>query len=172
MNARGSAAISAGEPREVQFPMPVDRSGLVGRGFPPVRCVLDEENVCDYVRIADEAHPAFLRDEDARAAGYDRRVIPPSLAPYFALSGLLRAIDWEKDFSLDYRTGTGMFGEQELEFLRPLYVGEALTIQGTVTAVVEKRGSKPFDLVTMVLSATDERGAIAMRGTVAFILFK
>jgi len=117
--------------------MTTDRRTLIGRTFPPVTYVISEENVRDYLPVIGEDHPASLSDDGARAAGYERRVIPPSFAPFVAL-GLLRSFDWEKDFFLDYRTGTAMFGEQELEYLRPLYVGETLTIQGTVFDVYEK----------------------------------
>ena len=108
----------------------------------------------------------------ARLDGYERRVIPPSYAPLIALSSLLRTIDWEKDFALDYSTGTSMFGEQEMVYPRPLYVGETLSIVGTVLDVVEKRGKRPFDLVSIAVSATDEAGAVAFRGSMGFVLFK
>ena len=151
--------------------MTLDRRTLIGRTFPPVTYVISEENVRDYLPVIGEDHPAFRSDDGARAAGYARRVIPPSFAPFVAL-GLLRSFDWEADFFLDYRTGTAMFGEQELEYLRPLYVGETLTIQGTVFDVYEKQGKKPFDVARVRLTATDESGAPAFRGAVAFILFK
>ncbi len=151
--------------------MTPDRRVLIGKTFPPVRCVIDEENVQDFTRVLGEDHPAFQNTEGARTAGYERRMIPPSYAPLVALR-LNRSFDWERDLFLDYRTGTAMFGEQELEYLRPLYVGETLTIQGTVVDVQEKKGKRPFDVVRVRLTATDEKGAVAFRGAVAYILFK
>jgi acyl dehydratase len=85
---------------------------------------------------------------------------------------MLRSFDWEKDFFLDYRTGTAMFGEQELEYLRPLYVGETLTIQGSVADVYEKRGKRVFDVAWVRFTATDESGTIAFQGAQSYILFK
>jgi len=143
--------------------MSLDRKTLIGKTFPPIKCVIDEENVHDYIRVAGEEHPAFQSDDGARAAEYERCVVPPSFAPFVALR-LIRSFDWEKDFFLDYRTGTAMFGEQELEYLRPLYVGETLTIQGAVFDVYEKQGKKPFDVVRVRLAATDEGGATVFRG--------
>ena len=149
-----------------------DRKEMVGHRFPPRRFVLDEENVRDYSGVIGDHHRAFLSDEDARADGYERRVIPPSYAPVFALSSLLRTIDWANDFGLDYATGTSMFGEQEMVYRRPLYLGEALTVAATVTGVVEKQGKRPFDLVTIGVEATDEGGAAAFGGSMSFIIFK
>ena len=149
-----------------------DRKALIGRTFAPCRCVLDEEDVRDFRGVVSEHHRAMSTAAGARLDGYERPVIPPSYAPLIALSSLLRTIDWEKDFALDYSTGTSMFGEQEMVYLRPLYVGEVLSIAGTVLDVVEKRGKRPFDLVSIAVSATDEAGAEAFRGSMGFVLFK
>jgi acyl dehydratase len=152
--------------------MTPDRKTLIGKKFRPVRYVISPEDIHDYLPVAGEDHQAFLSDEGARASGYERRVIPPSFAPFVAVLGLLRSFDWEKDFFLDYRTGTAMFGEQELEYLRPLYVGETLTIQGTVVDVYEKQGKRAFDVAQVKFTATDENGALAFQGMQSYILFK
>jgi len=149
-----------------------DRRILIGRMFPAVKYVINEDDIRDYLPVAEEADPAFFSDEKARAAGYERRVIPPSFAPYIAILGMLRSFDWEKDFFLDYKTGTAMFGEQELEYLRPLYVGETLTVQGTVVDVYEKQGKRRFDVATVSVRVTDEKGAVAVQGALSYILFK
>ena len=152
--------------------MTPDRKTLIGRTFPAAKYVINEEDIKDYLPVAGEDHSAFLSDEAARAAGYERRVIPPSFAPYVAILGMLRSFDWEKDMYLDYKTGTAMFGEQELEYLRPLYIGEAVTIQGTVVEVYEKQGKRAFDVVKVKLTATDESGSVAFQGAMSYILFK
>jgi acyl dehydratase len=152
--------------------MTPDRKTLIGRMFPAVTYVINEDDIKDYLPVAGEEHPAFRSDEEAHTAGYERRVIPPSFAPYIAILGMLRSFDWEKDFFLDYKTGTAMFGEQELEYLRPLYVGETLTIQGTVVDVYEKQGKRLFDVAKVSVKITDAQGAIAVQGALSYILFK
>ena len=149
-----------------------DRKTLIGRTFPAINRVISEDDIQDYLPVAGETHPAFLHDAGARATGYERRVIPPSFAPYIAILGMLRSFDWERDMYLDYKTGTAMFGEQELEYLRPLYVGEAVTIQGTVVDMYEKQGKRTFDVVQVKVTATDEGGAVAFQGAMSYILFK
>jgi len=149
-----------------------DRKALIGRVLPAFTYVIDAENVRDYLRVTGEELAAYRDAESSRAAGYDRHIVPPSFAPWIALSALLRSIDWERDFYLDYRTGTSMFGEQEMHYARPLYVGEALIFTGNVVDVIEKRGSRAFDLVTIGYDATDDRKAVALSGACGFILFK
>ncbi len=65
-----------------------------------------------------------------------------------------------------------MFGEQELEYLRPLYVGETLTIHSGVSDVYEKQGKRPFDVAQVKFTVTDEAGAVAIRGAQSYIIFK
>src|SRR5262245_25566853 len=152
--------------------MTPDRKTLIGRVFPDVKYRIDEEDIKDYVAVAEETHLSFMNDADARATGYERRVIPPSFGPYISIIGLLRAFDWKDDFYLDYKTGTAMFGEQELEYLRPLYVGETLTIQGTVVDVYEKQGKRLFDVAKVSVKVTDAKGALTIQGALSYILFK
>ncbi len=149
-----------------------DRKTLIGRVFPDVTYVIDERDINDYVPVAEETHPAFVDDASARATGYGRRVIPPSFAPYISVIGLLRAFDWERDFYLDYKTGTAMFGEQELEYLRPLYVGEKLTVHSSISDVYEKTGKRAFDVAQVKFTVTDESGAVAIQGAQSYIIFK
>jgi acyl dehydratase len=152
--------------------MTTDRTMLIGKVFQPVTYTIREEDIRDYLPVAGEDHQAFISDEGARATGYERRVIPPSFAPFVAVVALLRSFDWKRDFFLDYRTGTAMFGEQEIEYVRPLYVGETLTVQGTVADVYEKQGKRPFDVAQVNFTATDEGGTVAFRGMQSYIIFK
>ena len=152
--------------------MTPDRKTLIGKIFPAVTYVIREDDIQDYLPVAGEEHQAFLSDEESRAAGYERRIIPPSFVPFVAVVALLRSFDWKEDFFLDYRTGTAMFGEQELEYRRPLYVGETLTFQSRVTDVYEKQGKRTFDVVWVSFSATDESGALALQGAQSYIIFK
>jgi len=162
------------EPNEEtkEAPTHPDRTTLIGRVLAPVVYTIREDDIQDYLPVAGEDHPAFLSDEDSRAAGYERRIIPPSFAPFVAVDALLRSFDWEKDFFFNYRTGTAMFGEQELEYVRPLYVGETLTIRAEIVDVYEKQGKRTFDVIQVSVTATDEAETVAFRGAQSYILFK
>jgi len=152
--------------------MAPDRKTIIGKVLRVVQYRISEEDIKDYLPVAEEDHPAFAIDEAAITAGYERRVIPPSFAPYISILALLRAFDWKEDFFFDYATGTAMFGEQELEYLRPLYVGETLTIHSSVSDVYEKRGKRPFDVIQVQFTVSDERDAPAIRGVQSYIVFK
>ena len=150
----------------------LDRTCLIGRVLSPVRYTIREDDIQDYLPVAGEEQAAFLSDEAAQAAGYARRIIPPSFAPFVAVQALLQAFDWERDFLFNYRTGTAMFGEQELEYLRPLYVGETLTVRSEVADVYEKKGKNTFDVIQVRFTATDDSEVVAFQGAQSYILFK
>lgn len=152
--------------------MTPDRKTIIGKVLRVVQYRISEEDIKDYLPVAEEDHPAFASDEAATMTGYERRVIPPSFAPYISILALLRAFDWKEDFFFDYATGTAMFGEQELEYLRPLYVGETLTIHSSVSDVYEKQGKRPFDVIQVQFTVSDEQRAPAIRGVQSYIVFK
>lgn len=64
-----------------------------------------------------------------------------------------------------------MFGEAQLDFVRPLRIGETLTVAGTVTDVARKSGAKTgtFDIVTFRLELVDAAGAVAGAAVNSFI---
>jgi acyl dehydratase len=152
--------------------MAPDRKTIIGKVLRVVQYRVTEDDIKDYLPVAEEDHPAFASDTEAQAVGYERRVIPPSYAPYSSVIGLLRAFDWKEDFYFDYATGTAMFGEQELEYLRPLYVGEALTVRSAVSDVYEKQGKRPFDVIQVKFTVSDEQGVPAIHGAQSYVIFK
>lgn len=101
------------------------------------------------------------------------QIAPPSFAPLVAVLGLLRTFDWSTDFHFDYRDGTAMFGEQFIEFHRPLHVNEEVEISAVINDVYEKTGRQKFDVVQLAFEIKgDWDGELVMTGRQSYILFK
>jgi len=101
------------------------------------------------------------------------RLVPPSFAPFVAVLGLLKTFDWQDDFLFDYRTGTAMFGEQSIDFHRPLLVGQSVAISAAISDVYEKQGKQTFDVVEVTFDIKSrEEGDLLMSGQQSYILFK
>jgi hydroxyacyl-ACP dehydratase HTD2-like protein with hotdog domain len=78
-----------------------------------------------------------------------------------------------EDFLFDYRTGTAMFGEQSIEFHRPLVVGESVAISAAISDVYEKQGKQTFDVIEVIFDIMSlEEGDLLMSGQQSYILFK
>ena len=143
--------------------MTADRTALIGRPLRAATYTVSEVDVNDFLGVV--AEPDF-----APASG---RLAPPSFAPFVAVLGLLKTFDWQDDFLFDYRTGTAMFGEQSIEFHRPLLVGESVSISAAISDVYEKQGKQTFDVVEVTFDIKRrEDGDLLMSGQQSYILFK
>ena len=147
----------------------VDRTALIGRPLRAATYIVSEVDVNDFLGVV--AEPDFAPNDGSEAAS--GRLAPPSFAPFVAVLGLLKTFDWQEDFLFDYRTGTAMFGEQSIEFHRPLVVGESVAISATISDVYEKQGKQTFDVieVTFEIKSRGEGGPL-MSGQQSYILFK
>jgi hydroxyacyl-ACP dehydratase HTD2-like protein with hotdog domain len=66
-----------------------------------------------------------------------------------------------------------MFGEQSIEFHRPLVVGESVAITAAISDVYEKQGKNRFDVIEVTFSiASVEEEDLLMSGQQSYILFK
>lgn len=158
--------------------MDVDRRTLIGRALRPATYTVTEVDVNDFLGVVDEPGFAATRNESSSSemtasAKGTARLAPPSFAPFVAVLGLLKTFDWQDDFLFDYRTGTAMFGEQSIEFHRPLRVGESVDISAAISDVYEKQGKRRFDVIEVSFQISgSEEGDRLMSGQQSYILFK
>ena len=159
--------------------MIVNRTALIGRPLRAATYTVSEVDVKDFLGVV--AEPELMAVDAAEGSANVEgggvkalsRTVPPSFAPFVAVLGLLKTFDWQEDFLFDYRTGTAMFGEQSIEFHRPLTVGQSVAITAVVTDVYEKQGKQMFDVVEVTFDIkTGEEGELLMSGQQSYILFK
>ena len=159
--------------------MIVNRTALIGRPLRAATYTVSEVDVRDFLGVVAEpelvAVDATEGSANVEGGGVTAlpRTVPPSFAPFVAVLGLLKTFDWHEDFLFDYRTGTAMFGEQSIEFHRPLTVGQSVAITAVVSDVYEKQGKQTFDVVEVTFDIkTGEEGELLMSGQQSYILFK
>ena len=153
--------------------MIVDRTALIGRPLRKATYTVSEVDVNDFLGVVAEPDFAPADGSESGAEEASGRLAPPSFAPFVAVLGLLKTFDWQEDFLFDYRTGTAMFGEQSIEFHRPLMVGQSVAITALVSDVYEKQGKQTFDVVEVTFDIKRrEEGDLLMSGQQSYILFK
>ena len=153
--------------------MTVDRTALIGRPLRAATYTVSEVDVNDFLGVVAEPDFAPTDGSESGAEAASGRLAPPSFAPFVAVLGLLKTFDWQEDFLFDYRTGTAMFGEQSIEFHRPLSVGESVAISAAISDVYEKQGKQTFDVVEVTFDIKRrEDGDLLMSGQQSYILFK
>ena len=153
--------------------MTVDRTALIGRPLRAATYTVSEVDVNDFLGVVAEPDFAPTDGSESGAEAASGRLAPPSFAPFIAVLGLLKTFDWQEDFLFDYRTGTAMFGEQSIEFHRPLSVGESVAISAAISDVYEKQGKQTFDVVEVTFDIKRrDAGGLLMSGQQSYILFK
>ena len=153
--------------------MTVDRIALIGRPSRAASYTVSEVDVNDFLGVVAEPNFAPTDGSGGSAEEATGRLAPPSFAPFVAVLGLLKTFDWQDDFLFDYRTGTAMFGEQSIDFHRPLLVGQSVAISAVISDVYEKQGKQTFDIVEVTFDIkTGEEGELLMSGQQSYILFK
>ena len=153
--------------------MTVDRTALIGRTLRAANYTVSEVDVNDFLGVVAEPNFAPTDGSGGSAEEAKGRLVPPSFAPFVAVLGLLKTFDWQDDFLFDYRTGTAMFGEQSIDFHRPLLVGQSVAISAEISDVYEKQGKQTFDVVEVTFDIkTGEEGELLMSGQQSYILFK
>ena len=158
--------------------MNFDRTTLIGRSLRSATYTVTEVDVNDFLGVVDEPEFTAVSNEsglgEATAAATEAaRLVPPSFAPFVAVLGLLKTFDWQDDFLFDYRTSTAMFGEQSIQFHRPLRVGESVAIAASISDVYEKQGKSRFDVIEVAFEITGGvEGDRLMSGQQSYILFK
>jgi len=153
--------------------MSVDRTGLIGRRLRHASYTVSQVDVDDFLGVVAEPDFAPSDGSEGGAVADSERLAPPSFAPFVAVLGLLKTFDWQEDFLFDYRNGTAMFGEQAIEFHRPLVVGESVSIAAAISDVYEKQGRSRFDVIEVTFKiAGEHEGDLLMSGQQSYILFK
>ena len=153
--------------------MTVDRIALIGRPLRAASYTVSEVDVNDFLGVVAEPNFAPTDGSGGSAEEATGRLAPPSFAPFVAVLGLLKTFDWQDDFLFDYRTGTAMFGEQSIDFHRPLLVGQSVGISAVISDVYEKQGKQTFDVVEVTFDIKSrEEGDLLMSGQQSYILFK
>jgi len=151
----------------------VDRTALIGRPLRAANYTVSEVDVNDFLGVVAEPNFAPTDGSGGSAEEAKGRLVPPSFAPFVAVLGLLKTFDWQDDFLFDYKTGTAMFGEQSIDFHRPLSVGQSVAISAVISDVYEKQGKQTFDVVEVTFDIkTGEEGELLMSGQQSYILFK
>ena len=153
--------------------MTVNRTALIGRPLRAATYTVSEVDVKDFLGVVAESDFVPADGSEGGAEAEAGRMAPPCFAPFVAVLGLLKTFDWQDDFLFDYRTGTAMFGEQSIEFHRPLLVGESVAISAAISDVYEKQGKQKFDVVEVTFDIKgSEEGDLLMSGRQSYILFK
>lgn len=123
---------------------------MIGRVLSTASATVAAEHVAAFAEALGDANPRYRGAE---------AVAPPTYPIAFMIQALAGGADTFAELGLDF--ATLVHGEQEFEYVRPIRVGETLTLTGRIADVYEKRSSSgaALDFVVLETEATDAGGA-------------
>lgn len=147
--------------------MAVDRS-IIGKSTGRRRVVIERGPVAVFADAVKDADPVYRSAAAAEEAGYDAIPVPPTwpfVMHHWGAFPEIQPTGTDEDTSafglvlgpLLAKGGLLLHGEQEFEYHRPVYVGDVLTGEGTISDVYEKAtGSATMTFVVTETVWTDD----------------
>jgi acyl dehydratase len=121
--------------------------GWIGRKSPLTRLeIMTASDVRRYVDATGDANPLWLDDDFARSAGYQNRLLPPTLVGWVPFSmkadsaSVADATDLRRQLPLPEGYTNVRNAGSETEWLQPAYVGEQLSTQSRIVDIVPRQG--------------------------------
>lgn len=141
--------------------------------------IMTTSDIRRYMDATGDRNPLWYDDEYARAAGYQGRLLPPTLVGWVPFSirenpdgsnaespDLRRQVPVPKNFTNLRNAGS------ETEWLQPVYPGEQLSTQSCLVDIVARRGRAGWGIyITQEEQILNTNGDIVMRRRHTMALF-
>jgi acyl dehydratase len=120
---------------------------MIGRVLSTGTATVDAEHVANFAAALGDPNPEY------------EQVAPPTYPIAFMAQAMSGGMNTFLELGLNFMTL--VHGEQEFEFVRPVKIGETLTLTGRIGDIYEKTGSSgTLDFVTLETEAKDEAGTL------------
>jgi len=119
---------------------------MIGRVLSTGSATVDAEHVATFARALGDPNPEYAS------------VAPPTYPIAFMAQAMSGGMDTFLELGLNFMTL--VHGEQEFEFVRPVKIGETLTLTGRIADVYEKQSSSGgvLDFVVLETEGQDTAG--------------
>ena len=128
---------------------------LIGKETPTVVAEVLAEETIQFAKALGDLNPLYVDEDAARESPFGSLLAPPTFPVTLAAGNM----DPDLFFELGLNFASIVHGEQEFEYLRPLKVGEKVTLKGRVADITEKEGrSGVMDVVVLETTGYDQKG--------------
>ena len=138
--------------------MPVDKS-FIGKTGQPVTMHVERGKIQEFARAIKDADPLYFDEEFAKkeAGG----IVPP-------VTFLQTVTHWDDGrgrLRLPFDLKRVLHGEQEYEFLKPIHVGDVLTVVSKVVDIFEKPGKRggSMNFAVTETTYTNQKGDVVCK---------
>jgi acyl dehydratase len=130
----------------------------IGQSFPPFTIEVERGKIRELAMAIGDDNPIYQGREEAQAAGYPDVPLYPTAATIFAFWGNTKMVS--QLVSLGVNLIGVLHGEEEYEYLAPIYPGDTLT--GVMTLVDgksrQRQSGSSMDILTIEIRYTNQHG--------------
>jgi acyl dehydratase len=130
---------------------------LKGKEYQEVSFPVVREQVLQFADAIGEGDPLFRDPEAARAAGYPEQLAPPTFVTKMQIMTSGQAVV-DQELGLDY--SRVVHGEQEYEWVRPVFVGDVLTAVPRIADIFAKKSNEYLVIEAEIKDAMGQTVAV------------
>jgi len=142
----------------------------IGQSFPPFTSEVERGKIRELALAIGDDNPIYQSREEAQAAGYPDVPLFPTSPTTFAFWGNRKMVG--QLVSLGINVMRILHGEEEYEYLAPVYPGDTLT--GVMTLVDGKtrqgQGGSAMDILTIEMAYTNQHGTPVLKAREVIIV--
>jgi len=142
----------------------------IGQSFPPFTFEVERGKIRELALAIGDDNPAYQSREEAQAAGYRDVPLYPTSPTTFAFWGNRKMVG--QLVSLGINVMRILHGEEEYEYLAPVYPGDTLT--GVMTLVDGKtrqgQGGSSMDILTIEIAYTNQHDTPVLKAREVIIV--
>ncbi len=144
--------------------MPELSKDLVGKKMASFSVDVERGKIKEFCKAIGETNAIYFDPEEAKKAGFEDTPIPPTFQTSFTFWGYEGF--WEDLEAMGIDTKRLLHMKEEYEYLKPIYPGDTITVQGEVVDV--KTGK--MDMVTMRNVYTNKNNEECIRAEMAIVI--
>ncbi len=112
---------------------------FIGRTYPPTKPYeVSRVKIAEFANAIGDHNPVYRDREAAQGAGHRDVPAPPTFPIVISMAGSAQAV---MDPGLGINYAMVVHGEQRFEYSRPLYAGDVVTCQSTISEIREARSN-------------------------------
>lgn len=134
----------------------------VGQSFPPFTIEVERGKIRELALAIGDDNPIYQSKEAAQATGYPDVPLYPTSPTTFAFWGNTRMVSQLS--SLGINVMRILHGEEEYEYLAPIYPGDTLTgVMKLVDAKTRQSQGATLDILTIEVDYTNQHGVLVLK---------
>ena len=138
-------------------------ANAIGTTFPPFSFEISRSKIRELARAIGDPNPVYDSIEAAQAAGYRDVPLPPTFGTILGLWGETGSVERLRVLGIDM--ARALHGEEEYQYLAPIYPGDVLTGVTTLADAKTRSGSsgRNMEIYTIQTAYTNQHDQPVLR---------